>query len=155
MPKVTGGWCPEWASLPSSHSSCCPGAGGLGGNITALRWAGCEVPGTVHTHRASKVKSRACGQALCLFSAWRIFSLAPILAQRRVKVRIDCPVTRGGYCLTGAGANISHLSEIKKKKKKVCDSYSLRHLQPTCGKAGGQTRQIRRVSCSSQRGTHC
>lgn len=34
------------------------------------------------------------------------FSLAPILAHRRLKVRIDCPVTAGGYCLTGAGANI-------------------------------------------------
>lgn len=51
-------------------------------------------PGTVHTHNTFKFKPRACGEALCLFPAWHLFSLALILAQRRVKGTIDCPVTR-------------------------------------------------------------
>lgn len=50
------------------------------------------------------------------------------------EVRIDCPVTVGGYCLTGAGANILYLCEIEKK---VCGSCSLTCLQPTFGKAKG------------------
>lgn len=71
--------------------------------------------------------------AQCLLSPWHI-SLAPVLAHRRVKVRIDCPVTAGGDCLTGAGANTSYLSGILKK---VCGSCSLTCLQPTLGKAKG------------------
>lgn len=73
------------------------------------------------------------GLGQCLCSAWRISLWRPSWL-RRVKVGIGCPVTAGGYCLTGAGANISYLSEIKKK---VCGSCSLTCLQPAFGKDKG------------------
>lgn len=104
-------------------------------------------------HTAFQVKSRAGGQAPCLFSAWRIFSLAPILAPKRVRVRIDCPVTRRWLLFDRCWSKHLLSSEVGKKKK-ACGSRSLMSSQPIFGKSEGRTGQVCRVSCSGRCGTH-
>lgn len=104
MPEGTCGCCPAWAQNPALLPVQQPH------HTTHVVW---ELEGLVASLLPSAgLDERSWGLftqdfqvqvfVLCLAH----FSLAPILAHRRVKVRIDCPVTAGGYCLTGAGANI-------------------------------------------------
>lgn len=125
LPSV--GSAPGLAVRPAASSHSCLGTRGPGGHVPATCWAGREVRGLF----TQSFGAQRLGQCLC--SAWHPSLWRPSWL-RRVKVGIDCPVTAGGYCLTGAGANISYLSEIKKK---VCGSCSLMCLQPTFGKAEG------------------
>lgn len=92
-------------------------------------------------HTAFQVKSRAGGQAPCLFSAWRIFSLAPILAPKRVRVRIDCPVTRRWLLFDRCWSKHLLSSEVGKKKKKcVALAPSCLHSQYLVSQRAGRVR---------------